>query len=913
MDANLWFSDHNGLPKTSVNRNQAGLSFGGPLEIPRLYKQRDKTYFFGLYEHFGASTPSVGTFTVPNSNFRGGDFSQLLGAQVGTDALGRPIYSGQIYDPRSGRAITAGVVDPVTGLVPTSSGYIRDPIANNNVAAFRALDPVATKLLTYFPSPTNSALANNLTVDGQAPAGSNEYTMRVDRNISDNSRVYVRYSYKEEYKTGEPDYYGTSDPGGPGVYNGDNRYDIVAGYSHAFNQNLVLDVTVGQLYTYGNQIAQSLGFQPSSLGLPSYLDQYPQFPTINFGGASSLGNGGHNKSRSGSESVAADLTRISGKHTETFGFMGVQLADDQITNYTTTIDANGSFTCGPDPTLCTSNTGNGVAQALLGLPDGGSTGVAWSPSLGIKYLGWYMQDDWRPTPKLTMNLGLRYEIQTAPTYKNNEAAVFDPTIPNPIGSEVGSLGILPGVEKFLSSGQRGSYDTNYTNLAPRIGFSYRALPKLVVRGGYGIFFPPSISIFKADSNGYAATTSVVASLNNGINPATGLSLADPWPNGYVAVSGNSLGELQDVGYNTSSNFSQRPSTYIQQYLFGLQYGLGQNDSLEVDYVGNAGDHILSNGLTPSQLNPAYLSLGPSVLNQMVANPFYGHIASGATACGMDQPTIVYSHLLQPMPQFCSVSEQDPPVGFSRYNALEATYNHRFSKGLNVLVSYTFSKFLDNVEGNQNWSYTGNSSVANNYNLAAEKSVDGDDTPQSLVVSYIYDLPVGRGKAIGSGLNRKTDAVLGGWEISGIVTSKSGIPIGVNGNNINSYGGDPRPDVIATTHASHQGVEEWFNTGAFAYAPYGTFGTAPRWFSNMRAPDYNNFDTGIMKNWALPESMRIQFRAEMFNTFNHPQFYSPNGSYSGCDPNSNTSCLSSFGQITSAFPGRQVQMSGKFYW
>jgi hypothetical protein len=379
------------------------------------------------------------------------------------------------------------------------------------------------------------------------------------------------------------------------------------------------------------------------------------------------------------------------------------------------------------------------------------------------------------------------------------------------------------------------------------------------------------------------------------------------------VSGNSLGELQDVGYNTSSNFSQRPSTYIQQYLFGLQYGLGQNDSLEVDYVGNAGDHILSNGLTPSQLNPAYLSLGPSVLNQMVANPFYGHIASGATACGMDQPTIVYSHLLQPMPQFCSVSEQDPPVGFSRYNALEATYNHRFSKGLNVLVSYTFSKFLDNVEGNQNWSYTGNSSVANNYNLAAEKSVDGDDTPQSLVVSYIYDLPVGRGKAIGSGLNRKTDAVLGGWEISGIVTSKSGIPIGVNGNNINSYGGDPRPDVIATTHASHQGVEEWFNTGAFAYAPYGTFGTAPRWFSNMRAPDYNNFDTGIMKNWALPESMRIQFRAEMFNTFNHPQFYSPNGSYSGCDPNSNTSCLSSFGQITSAFPGRQVQMSGKFYW
>jgi hypothetical protein len=298
---------------------------------------------------------------------------------------------------------------------------------------------------------------------------------------------------------------------------------------------------------------------------------------------------------------------------------------------------------------------------------------------------------------------------------------------------------------------------------------------------------------------------------------------------------------------------------------------------------------------------------------LVPNPFYGYIAPGKSTCGLDQPTIVYSHLLQPFPQFCNVTENQPNNGFSQYNALEATYNHRFHNGLSVLVSYTFSKFIDNVEGLNAWAVTGNSSPANTYSLAAEKSVDGGDTPQSLVASYIYDLPIGRGRAIGSGFNRKTNAVLGGWEVSGIVTSKSGIPIAVSGNNIPSYGGNPRPDVIANTHVAHQSVSEWFNTAAFAYAPYGTFGTASRFLSHMRAPDYNNVDMGIMKNWALEREMRIQFRAEMFNTFNHPQFYSPSGSYAGCDPNVTSTCASAFGTITSAFPGREVQMSGKFYW
>jgi hypothetical protein len=324
MDANLWFSDHNDLPKQPVTRNQGGIAAGGPLFIPRWYEQRNKTFIFGVYEHFGASTPSVGVFTVPDADFRVGNFAELLGPQVGTDALGRPIYSGQIYDPRSARPITADAIDPTTGLTATATGYIRDPIPGNNVAALGSLDTVGAKLLSYYPTPTTSALSNNYTANGSAPAASNEYSMRVDQNISDASRLYVRYSYKNEWKTGEPAYYGSTDPGGPGMYNGDNRYNINVGYSHVFSQNFTMNFVLGQLFTYGNQISQSLGFQPSSLGLPTYLNFYPEFPQVNIGSVSSLGNGGHVKSRSGSDTVALDFTRLAGKHTINVGFMGVE-------------------------------------------------------------------------------------------------------------------------------------------------------------------------------------------------------------------------------------------------------------------------------------------------------------------------------------------------------------------------------------------------------------------------------------------------------------------------------------------------------------------------------------------------------------------------------------------------------------
>jgi hypothetical protein len=695
LDANLWFNDHNNLPKSDFNRNQFGFSGGGPLYIPGVYKQREKTFIFGLYEHLSLATPLLGTFSVPDANFRAGNFAEVLGAQKGTDALGRPIYSGQIYDPHSTRAITAGQVDPQTGLIATQTGYIRDPILNNNVAALGPFDTLGAKFVSYYPTPTNAGLANNLESTGTAPATSNEYYVRVDHNISDASRLYVRYAYKPEVETSTPEYWGANDPAGPGNIRPNNRYSIVVGYNHVFNPTLTMNLVAGFNHYAEPSTNQSYGFKPSTLGLPAYLDQHsPEFPLVAIGGETTLGptGGAENVAVRPAGTISADLIKILGRHTLSFGFMGVDGIKNSKGITQTTFDFSGTFTEGPDPDHPTANTGNGVAEALLGVLDGGvsgttytggATGITFNPAMVKHYLGGYLQDDWKPVPKLTLNLGIRYEVQTAPTYRHNAAAYFNPAIANPIGSTVGET--LPGALTFLSSGNRSSYNTNYENVAPRFGFSYQVIPKLVARGGYGIFFPPSLFIPAASTDGYASTSTIVSTFD-GRTPNPAITTTNPWPSGFVPITGNSLGALEDVGYSVASNLPVRHSSYVQQYMLGFQYALAKNDSIDVTFVGNHGLHMLGANLNLSQLPPADLAMGTEVLNNLVANPFYGHIASGASSCGLDKPTITYAHLLEPYPQYCGVTENEPAIGFSYYNALQANYNHRFNNGINLLVS-----------------------------------------------------------------------------------------------------------------------------------------------------------------------------------------------------------------------------------
>jgi hypothetical protein len=906
FDARYYFNKKN---QPAFHRNQYGGTVGGPI-------WKNKTFFFVYYEGLKQATPATFVGTMPTAAERTGDFSALLGGPTGqTDALGRPILSGQIYNPFSTRQITAGQVDPVTGRVATQNGYIRDPIPGNIIPA-GLMDSIASKIAggNYWPNPTTSGLVNNFTAAAAAAAHSDEYSVRIDHNFSDNDRINGRWSQKYQSKINFPTYYGASNAAGPGVDAPNNRYSFNLAYNHIFNPTFAMSANFGVNRHVEQSTTQSFGFQSSTLGLPSFINAIaPSFPEVQPQSYSPLG------AQAGLDNYVVpqtmytssiDFTKAKGRHQLAFGFMDVTAQIDGGHFANTVLQFQTTSTAGPNPQNTTAGTGNGLASFLLGVGSGNdSTGFNLFPATEKRLLGWYLQDDWKVTRKFTLNLGLRYEIQTAPTERHNQQEFFNFTATNPISSSVGFT--VPGELVFNSNSDRGVYNTSYTNFAPRIGAAYQLQDKLVLRSGYGLFFVPNY-YNQGPNTGFSQGTPWVTSLNGGLNPSSTLSgnaslgLPSAFPNGEVVPTGNALGGLTDVGFGLNPVTNPvRPSPYVEQWMAGVQYSLTNNDLLDLSYVGNHGVHVLSQYLEWNELPVSDLALGNQLLQQ-VPNPFYGHIAQ--SGCGLNQPTIVKGQLLLPFPEYCSVTEAGPAVGGSTYNALQATYTHRWHSGLNMNVSYTFSKFMDDVQGSSGWAFPGSgSSVRNSYNLAAERSVDVTDTPHSLVVNYTYELPFGSGKQFGADWNTPVNAILGGWQWSGILTTKSGLPLSINPaqNNTGGFGFNQRPNVVSGVSLTpqNQTINNWINPAAFTQPAPFTFGDAPRFFSDLRAPSYFNWDMAIQKYWNVTESKRFQFRFEMFNALNHPNFFAPDTNLGD----------SNFGTITSAYPARSLQFAVKFYF
>ena len=905
-DARYFF---NNGKQPSFNRNQFGGTLGGPI-------RKDKTFFFVYYEGLRQATPATFVGTMPTGDERNGNFSALLGAPTGqVDALGRPIISGAIYNPFSTRQITAGQVDPSTGLMSTQTGYIRDPFAGNIIPA-GLMDTIAKSVATsnYWPSPTSNTLINNFTQAASAEAHSNEYSGRIDHNFTDNDRVNVRWSQKFQSKINSPTYYGASDPGGPGVIAPNNRYSINAGYNHVFSPTFDMSLNFGVNRHVEQSTTQSFGFKSSTLGLPSFIDGIaPSFPQIQPQSYSYLGAPVNLDNYIVPQTIwtnSVDFTKIKGKHTLAFGFMDVWARIDGGHYANTTLQFQTTSTAGPNPQQATPGTGDGFASFLLGVGSGtDQTGFNKFPATDKHLLGWYLQDSWRATSRLTLNLGLRYEIQTAPVERHDAQQYFNFTAVNPISSAVGFN--VPGALVFNSSGNSGLYNTSYTNFAPRVGAAYQLRDKIVLRGGYGVFFVPNY--YGSGPNiGYSQATPWVTSLNSGLNPSStlsgnaGLGLPSAFPNGEVQPTGNSLGGLTDVGFGLNPVVNNvRHSPYVQQWMMGVQYSFTNNDLLDISYVGNHGVHVLSQYLEWNELPTSDLALG-NQLNQMVPNPFFGHIT--ASGCGLNNPTIQEGQLLRPFPEYCSVTEAPPAVGSSTYNALQATFTHRWHSGLELNVSYTYSKFMDNVQGASGWAFPGSgSSVRNSYDLAAERSVDASDLTHSLVINYNYELPFGKGKQFGADWNRATNAVLGGWQWSGIFTAHTGLPLSINPaqNNTGGFGFNQRPNIVpgVSLTPQNQSINDWINPAAFAQPAAFTFGNAPRFLSDLRAPGFVNWDMGLQKWWNITETKRLQFRFELYNTFNHPNFFEPDTNLGDAN----------FGTITAAYPARSLQFAGKFYW
>jgi hypothetical protein len=920
LDAKYFFN--NGA-QPAFHRNQYGGTIGGPI-------LKNKLYFFAYYEGLRQASPETSVYTLPTAAERTGNFSALLGStSVGTDCLGRPILSGQIYNPFSTRQITAGVGGA------TCSGFIRDPFPGNIIPQ-ADMDKIASGIAAanYWPTAGNG-LASNFTATAAAPEHSDEYSGRLDYNLDDNNRIYGRWSQKFQTKTNTPPFFGASNPGGPGLLNPNNRYSTNLGINHIFNSTFTMNFNFGVNRHVEGGIGQGFGFKASALGFPSFIDGIaPAFPQISFSGGGNYAGLGANDGNNNYIApqtlwtTSVDFTKLKGRHALSFGFTDVWLRIDGGHYGQTALNFQTASTSGPDPNNPTGGTGNGFASFLVGVGSGSNgtscalcTSFQAFPATDKHFLGWYVQDGWKVTPKITFNLGLRYEIQTAPTERHNAQNYFDFTAKNPISTQVGGGAFYPGALTFNSPGNSGLYKTPYTNVAPRVSVAIQAANKVVVRAGYGIFYVPNF-YGQGPNDGFSQATPWTTSLNNGLNPASTLSgnanvncenggvfapCGSAFPNGERLPTGNAAGGLQDVGFGTTITNYNRKTPYVEQWMAGVQYSFTSNDLLDVSYVGNHGTSVLATGEQWQLMPVGDLAMGNALFAQ-VPNPFFGHITS--SGCGLNNPTVILAQTLAPFPEYCSVFEPEPAVGTSSYNALEATFTHRWHSGLDLNLSYTFSKFMDDVQGNSGWAFPGSgTNNLNSYNLAADYSVDPSNVTHRFVATYNYELPFGKGKQFGGGWSRPVDAVLGGWQWTGILTAQSGLPISVQpaSNNV-GFGFNQRPNVVPGVNPipANQSISNWLNPAAFSQPPAFTFGDAPRFFSNLHGPRYFNWDMGIQKRWNFMEHKQFQFRFEMFNALNHPDFFQP-------DTNLSDVGSGNFGRITAAYQQRTVQVAGKFYF
>jgi len=436
--------------------------------------------------------------------------------------------------------------------------------------------------------------------------------------------------------------------------------------------------------------------------------------------------------------------------------------------------------------------------------------------------------------------------------------------------------MFPGVNGVSS----GNWNSQTKNFGPRFGFAYNLRDTTVFRGGYGMFYSNSWGNGRNNNampqTGFVCSTPAAVSLDNGLTPYAVLS--DPFPTGFCNATGSKDGLLTNLGQSLFILDRNAKQPYVQTWNFGIQRTLPWNTVGEISYSGSHGVHLM--GIQEwDQLDPKYLSLG-SQLNNQVPNPFYGAIAQGT----LSTPTITLGQALRPYPQFVGVSSRNANYGNSIYHAMLVRVEHRMSKGLSVVAAYTLSKEIDDmipsVNGFPGESFSG-APPQNFYNLRGERALSSWDTPQTLVLSYVYQLPFGPGKALfnGKGVFGK---IIGGWQLNGNTTFQSGFPLQINGGNASgTFAGTQRPNwsgVDATLSDPIQGrLLKSFDTSQFTFnAPF-TFGNAPRMMPNLRSPGVSNFDISVFKNTSITETVKVQLRAEAFNAFNRVQFGVPNTS------------------------------------
>jgi hypothetical protein len=920
LNANDFFDNSNGTPRGAFTQNQFGFNVGGPVEIPKLVHGRNKTFFFVDYEGFRLREGAPYTETVPTLQERTGNLSALAASQ-----------GVSIYDPLT----TCGTGAPGTpACAPGVATGTRTQFPGNVIPTSR-LNPTSQTLLNLYPlpnAPGNAQGVGNWISNGSQGGNNNETVVRIDQNISDKQHISARYTYWGNLNL-------PTDPFGNGVCQDRctetfNTNNFVLGDTYSFSPTTIMEIRLSyQRFDY-NRIPTTLGYDLTKLGWPAALNSEAVFndlpvPVINGfdtnGTFGSQGAGSVIIDRNDNDRAAGTLTKIKGSHTLKFGTEFLRLTH----NYVQTNTPTGIFNFNPDLTAMNANntagSGLGLATFLLGYPSGGS---ATSPNLVAAsqlYPALFANDDWHFSSKITLNLGIRWEHSGPWTERFNNISFFNPTQPNSVLAAGGLT--VPGNIDLVDSANdsyRSAIRPDWKQFAPRAGLAYQVARNTVFHAGYGIFWLPNDVAWSTSPNNdpiNTYSTPVLESVYTGVpacypancsagSPGYLYTISDPFPGGIVRPPGRSPSYASTlIGTGVSENLLGNPYGYAQQWNADIQQQFGNGFLIDIAYGGAKGTHLPIDSPNLDQLPSQYLSMGNALL-QNVPNPYYGLITTVGSS--LSQPTVPREQLLLPYPQYTGVSYSGEGIGDSTYESLQVKAEKRFSGGNSVLVAYTHSKLISDTDTITGWLESGGVGGVQNWNnLNNEKSLASFDVPDRLVISYVLDVPVGKGRKFLTNANHFVDAAVGGWGVEGVTTIQEGFPLHltVNSSNLNAFNsGSQRPNVIPGCNLQMSGsatslLNEYFNTSCFTQPAPFTFGDESRNDPILRSPGEANWDFSAFKNFNLtPEGrVHLQFRAEFFNIFNRVQFGYPGQSLGS----------SSFGQITSiANSPRLVQFALK---
>lgn len=818
--------------------------FGGTLGGPII---KDRTHFFAGYEGTRRSDGSTQILTVPTDLQRAGDFSETFNVQ------GRLL---QLYDPLTNQTVDGRI--------------IRQPFAGNVIPQSR-IDPVSRALLDFWPRPNrppvNIAGAQNFAANRAQRFERDNVTARVDHVFSNANRFYYRMVINKDpifWTSNYPD--PIADP--QGTFTSDRlQQTYLFADTHTLSPNLILDArfsfstrrAIAAPAGLGSDIVERIGLK----GVPSGT-----FPVIAPAGIANLGNGTHRlQAPIRQQQIVPSLTWVKGTHLVKFGGEIRRSTNFEIFRQITSGQFNFATTGSGIPG--NAQTGTGFATFLLGFVNGFQQRETEVLDRYSYYLAGFIQDDWKVTSTLTLNLGFRWETDTPITDFNNRMNGFDLTAINPVSG-------TPGVVRFagVDGWPRQPYSTDWNNLGPRFGFAWRPMGsnRWVVRGGYGIFYehPFAAGAPNSASLGYELSAAV-SSPDNGVTPAfflrEGATVSLESPPRDASFGAVRVGQQPNT--NVTFYEQNRRTGYAQHFNFGIQRELAHNMLLEVQYLGNLGRKMPISNINMNQV--PFPLLGPG--NAQVRRPF---------------------------PQFNNVSILLPTMGSNNYHAGVVKLEKRLSGGLSFLTSYTWARNIGNI--NQSAAGSGgtgdNQNFMDYYNRRLDKGPLSIDIVHRWVSSAVYDLPFGRGR--GRLTSGPLSHVFGGWQIGGISTVQSGGPFTVTTqtNTTNSFSaGALRANRLANGNLprSERTVNRWFDVNAFAAPPDFTFGNAGRGI--LRGDNLVNFDFSLLKNFRFGEGRFVQFRVESFNAFNHPDFALPN----------RTLDSPGFGTVTDATSPRTMQL------